>query len=37
LNEYEKKKLVHVGKGDFKAPEDNDESRKKIKALKKVF
>lgn len=24
LNEYEKKKLVNVGKGDFKLPEDDD-------------
>ncbi|CAD8112245.1 unnamed protein product [Paramecium sonneborni] len=37
LNEYKQKKLVNVGKGDFKQPEDNDEQRKKLKALKKVF
>ncbi|CAD8123807.1 unnamed protein product [Paramecium sonneborni] len=37
LNEYKQKKLVNVGKGDFKQPEDNDEQRKKQKALKKVF
>nr|BAF33716.1 heat shock protein 92 [Paramecium caudatum] len=37
LNEYKQKKLVNVGKGDFKQPEDNDEQRKRQKALKKVF
>ncbi|CAK66411.1 unnamed protein product (macronuclear) [Paramecium tetraurelia] len=37
LNEYKQKKLTNVGKGDFKQPEDNDEQRKKQKALKKVF
>ncbi|CAD8197849.1 unnamed protein product [Paramecium octaurelia] len=37
LNEYKQKKLINVGKGDFKQPEDNDEQRKKQKALKKVF
>lgn len=37
LNEYEKKKLVNVGKGDFKPPEDNDEERKRTKKLKKEF
>jgi heat shock protein 90kDa beta len=37
LNEYEKKKLVNVGKGDFKAPEDDDLTRRKNKKLKKIF
>lgn len=37
LNEYEKKKLVNVGKGDFKAPEDDDLTRRRNKKLKKVF
>ena len=27
LTEYEKKKLVNVGKGDFKQPEDDEVSR----------
>ena len=37
LNEYEKKKLVNVGKGDFKPPEDDDLTRRRNKKLKKVF
>ena len=37
LNEYEKKKLVNVGKGDFKLPEDDDQSRRRFKKLKKIF
>lgn len=37
LSEYEKKKLVNVGKGDFKAPEDDDLTRRKNKKLKKIF
>lgn len=37
LNEYEKKKLVNVGKGDFKAPEDDDETRRRFKKLKQIF
>jgi heat shock protein beta len=37
LTEYEKKKMVNVGKGDFKFPEDDDIERKKIKKLKKMF
>ncbi|EAS03085.1 heat shock protein HSP90 (macronuclear) [Tetrahymena thermophila SB210] len=37
LNEYEKKKLVNVGKGNFKFPEDNETERKRNKAVKKAF
>lgn len=37
LNEYEKKKLTNVGKGDFKTPEDDDQGRRKLKKLKQVF
>lgn len=37
LNEYEKKKLVNVGKGNFKFPEDNETERKKNKAVKKAY
>jgi len=36
LSEYEKKKMVNVGKGDFKFPED-DEDKNKIKKLKKMY
>merc|ERR1719240_1208398 len=36
LGEYEKKKLVNVGKGEFKFPEDEDE-KQKIKKLKKMY
>jgi len=35
LNEYNKKKLVNVGKGNFKFPEDNEADRKRNKAIKK--
>jgi len=37
LNEYEKKKLVNVGKGDFKMPIDDETEKKKIKKLKKIY
>lgn len=37
MNEYEKKKLVNVGKGNFKFPEDNETERKRNKAVKKAF
>lgn len=37
LTEYEKKKLVNVGKGDFKQPEDDELTRQKFKKLKKIF
>ena len=37
LTEYEKKKLVNVSKGDFKIPDDDDNSRRRVKQLKKVF
>lgn len=37
LNEYEKKRLVNVGKGNFKFPEDNESERKRNKAIKKAF
>lgn len=37
LNEFEKKKLQNVGKGDFKFPEDSDEERKRHKKIKKMF
>jgi heat shock protein beta len=36
LSEYEKKKIVNVGKGDFKFPED-DEDKSKLKKLKKMY
>jgi HSP90 family molecular chaperone len=36
LSEYEKKKIVNVGKGDFKFPED-DEDKNKLKKLKKMY
>jgi len=36
LSEYEKKKLVNIGKGDFKFPED-DEDKNRIKKLKKMY
>jgi len=36
LSEYEKKKLVNVGKGDFKFPED-DEDKNRLKKLKKMY
>jgi len=29
LNEYEKKKLMNVGKGEFKFPDDDDSSRRR--------
>lgn len=37
LTDYEKKKIVNVGKGDFKFPEDDDVSRKRQKKLKKMY
>jgi HSP90 family molecular chaperone len=37
LTEFEKKKLVNVGKGDFKFPDDDDIERKRFKKLKKMF
>ena len=37
LSEYEKKTLTNVGKGDFKAPEEDDNGRRRQKSLKKVF
>jgi len=36
LSEYEKKKLVNIGKGDFKFPEDEDD-KIRIKKLKKMY
>jgi heat shock protein beta len=37
LNEYEKKKLVNVGKGDFKMPSDDDTDKRRMKKLKKLY
>jgi len=37
LTEYEKKRFVNVGKGDFKLPEDDDMGRRKIRKLRKMF
>lgn len=37
LTEYEKKKLVNVGKGDFKFPDEDNNERKRFKKLKKMF
>jgi heat shock protein beta len=37
LSEYEKKKLMNVAKGEFKFPDDDDSSRKKLKKLKKLY
>jgi len=37
LNEYEKKKLVNVAKGDFKMPTDSDAEKKRLKKLKKIY
>ena len=36
LNEYEKKKLVNVAKGDFKMPTDDETEKKRMKKLKKI-
>jgi heat shock protein beta len=36
LSEYEKKKLVNIGKGDFKFPEDEDD-KNKLKKLRKMY
>jgi len=36
LNEYEKKKLINIGKGDFKFPETDDD-KLKLKKLKKMY
>lgn len=37
LTEYEKKKFVNIGKGDFKMPGEEDIERKKNKKLKKIY
>jgi heat shock protein beta len=37
LNEYEKKKLVNVAKGDFKMPTDDESEKKRLKKLKKMY
>jgi heat shock protein beta len=37
LNEYGKKKLQNVAKGEFRFPDDDDSGRKRIKKLKKMF
>jgi len=37
LNEYEKKKLVNVAKGDFKMPTDDETEKKRFKKLKKLY
>jgi len=37
LNEYEKKKLVNVAKGDFKMPTDDETEKKRMKKLKKMY
>jgi heat shock protein beta len=37
LNEYEKKKLVNVAKGDFKLPSDDETEKKILKKLKKMY
>lgn len=37
MSEYNKKKLVNVGKGNFKFPEDNDQEKRRNKAIKKIF
>lgn len=37
LNEYERKRLVNVGKGEFRFPDDDDSGRKKIKKIKKMY
>lgn len=37
LQEYEKKKFVNVGKGEFKFPDDDDSSRRRQKKLKKMY
>lgn len=37
LNEFEKKKLVNIGKGDVKLPEDDEATRKRNKKLKKMY
>jgi len=37
LNEYEKKKLVNVGKGDFKMPQEDDVEKRRMKKLKKIY
>lgn len=37
LAEYDKKKLVNVGKGDFKMPEDSDIARKRLRKIKKMY
>jgi len=37
LTEFEKKKVVNVGRGDFKFPESGDDDRKRQKKLKKMY
>jgi heat shock protein beta len=37
LNEYEKNKLVNVGKGDFKMPSDDETDKRRMKKLKKLY
>jgi HSP90 family molecular chaperone len=37
LTEFQKKKLVNVGKGEFKLPEDDESTRKKQKKIKKIY
>lgn len=37
MTEYEKKRFVNVGKGDFKLPDDDDLSRRKTRKLRKMF
>lgn len=37
LTEFKKSKLVNVGKGDFKFPEDDETEKAKLKALNKMY
>jgi heat shock protein 90kDa beta len=37
LNEYERKKLTNVQKGEFRFPDDDDTGRKKFKKLRKIY
>jgi heat shock protein beta len=37
LNEYEKKKLVNIAKGDIKLHDEDDNERLRFKKIKKMF
>jgi len=37
LSEYEKKRLVNIGKGEIKLHDDDDKERLRFKKLKKMF